>query len=222
MVKERKRRELRAQEVDAALGALSRDAHTATRKLDDTYYALLERLVVMKSTLVSLEEVSAQAREARTGWGREAGAVGEEVEGKIEGFEGFGGQDAVVEGLVLRLRGAKRRAGELEGRLEGCRGRLEDFQRKEEEARVKVHKRWWIFWIALAGVGLFVLMVVLWRQRGGGEEVLHDLKEKGEGLAREVGLAKNKSKIGLRLVDGKWEKAKRDEERKWDRLLDEL
>lgn len=226
VVKERNRREQRAEEVSEALNALSRDAHTATRKLDDTYYALLERLGTLKATISSLQDLSTQATVARKEWREEVSIGKEKVEAKIESFASFEAQEQVVEELVWRLKKAKDGAGELEERLETCRGRLEDFQQKEHESRRRINKRWKLCWLSLSVLVLAIILLIVWRQRGGDPPLLTDLRSRGAELAVEVGIADkqsfNKTKPGMRLVDQKYEKQKAKEEDHWKRLLDEL
>ena len=226
VLKERKRREQRSEEVSEALEALSRDAHLATRKLDDTYYALLERLALLKQTLSSLQHLSAQASTARSEWQDDAEITGTEIEEKIESFAGFETQASAVDDLVSRLKNAKARAGELEGSLEGCRIRLEEFVHKEEMDRLVINKRWRMFWAALATALVLIVLVVVWRQNKGQSELLADLKGKGVEFAAEVGVVDkdrlNRTKVGIRLVDEGYEKQKKKKGKKWDRVLDEL
>ncbi|KAL1303897.1 hypothetical protein AAFC00_000351 [Neodothiora populina] len=233
VVKERARRERRAEAVAEALNALSRDAHTATRKLDDTYYALLERLGTLRSTISSLQELSGQAAEARRDWHREINQANQKVNTKLDSFQGFSAQEKAVEELVLRLEKGKRGAAVLEGRLEDCRGRLEGVQRKEVEGRRIVNKRWRICWLSLSMLVLLIILLVVWRRRQGKSDLLVELVEQGEALrekgaelAIEVGVLDrekyNRTKPGLKLVDPTYEKAHMKEEAKWDRLLDEL
>ncbi|KAF1346896.1 hypothetical protein BDV97DRAFT_371439 [Delphinella strobiligena] len=233
VVKERNRREQRAEEVSEALNALSKDAHTATRKLDDTYYALLERTGTLKATIASLQDLSTHATETRKEWREEVSIGKEKIEAKIESFANFEAQEQVVEELVWRLKNAKDRAAELEQRLETCRGRLEGFQQKEQESRRKINKRWKLCWLSLSLLVLAVILLIVWRQRRGDPPLLTDLRGRGEALrdrgadlAVEVGITDkqrfNKTKPGMRLVDQKYEKQKVKEEDHWKRLLDEL
>lgn len=229
VVREKKRRELRGDEVAAALNALSRDAYTATRKLDDTYYALLERLGMLKQAVQSLQDLSVKVVEARTAWDGDVEVTGREVEEKIGGFGGFEGQERAVEELMQRLRRGKEKAGVLEGRLETCRGRLENIQREEERERRVVHKRWGLCLGVLAAFVLLVVLVVVWRQKRGKPDLLGEIREKSVELAADVGVAGivgkgrvNRSSIGVRLVDDGYEKQRLDEEKKWERLMDEL
>lgn len=233
ILRERKRRERRGEEVAEALNALSRDAHTATRKLDDTYYALLERLGTLKSTITSLRELSASATQARTEWETEISIAGQEVEAKLQSFNGFKGQEKIVEDLVSRLKKGKTTAGGLEDRLEACRGRLERFQKKEQEDRKTVSKRWKICWVALSAMVLLLVGLVLWRRQRGQPALLEEMRrtgqmisERGAELAVEMGVVEgarfNKTKPGLRLVDKAWEREQAVEEKKWERVLDEL
>lgn len=228
IAKEKRRCEHRAQEVSTALGALSKDAHTATRKLDDTYYALLERLATLRSLIASLQDLSAQAQDARREWAEDVGAAGEEVEGKLEGFDGFKGQEENVEGLVDRLDGGREKMKGLEERLEGCRERLERIQKREEEERKRAGRWWMVVWASLGVVVVLVLVVVVWRQKHGHDGgLLGELTGKGGdfvgGMAGFTSKSvKNKTVPGLKLVDSKVELLRKKEEEKWNRVLDEL
>ena len=224
--RERRRRERRSDEVNQALNALTKDAHTATRKLDETYYALLEKLGTLTSTISSLQDLSSQAGQAREDWARDVAVVETETEGKLASFGGFETQEAGVEDLVRRLKDARTKSGSLEQRLESCRSRLVRIEEKEEEGRKIVHRRWRIGWAVLASLLLVVLLLVVWKRNVRTPDLLVDLRERAGGFVAELGIADNETDKepvpGLRLVDENYERQRQSEDARWNRLLDEL
>lgn len=222
---ERNRREARQEDVSAALNALSKDAHTATRKLDDTYYSLLEKLVSLKATLASLQQLSEQAKSSKDEFGQDAEALTSEVKGQIEGFGGYRAQEQNVDDLVTRLNNGKEKAGKLEARLETCRGRLEKWERKQQEEQKLRNRTWAITWAVLATVLAIILTIVFWRKSRNQKGLYDVIKEQGQNLP-DLGLKhliKNKTAPpGLHLTDAKMEKQQANEEERWNRLLDEL
>lgn len=225
VTRERNRRERRQEDVSEALNALSRDAHTATRKLDDTYYSLLEKLVSLKATLASLQQLSTQAKSSKDEFGQDAEALRREVKGQIDGFGGYKTQEKNVDDLVSRLKYGKEKAAGLEARLETCRGRLEKWERKEQEQRKLSNRRWALTWAGLALVLAIVITVLVWRKSRHQKGLYEVIKEQGENLP-DLGfkhLLKNKTaKPGLHLTDAKLAKQQAEEEERWRRLLDEL
>ncbi|GAB7347993.1 hypothetical protein MBLNU459_g5491t1 [Dothideomycetes sp. NU459] len=225
VARERQRRERRQEDVAEALAALSRDAHTATRKLDDTYYSLLERLGSLRATLASLQQLAAQARGARRGFGRDADTLAGEVRAQIGGFDGYRAQERTVDDLVVRLRAGRDKAAALDARLETCRGRLEAWERREHDERKQSNRRWAVTWAALATLLALVVAVAVWRRSTHRKGVYEIAKEQRERLP-DLGLGRlvnNKTAPpGLHLTDATLAKQQAKDDDRWNRLLDEL
>ncbi|KAI5237058.1 hypothetical protein E4T42_09279 [Aureobasidium subglaciale] len=214
---ERHLRERRQDHVSAALNAISRDAHTATRKLDDTYYALLQKVGLLKATIASFQDLHSCLDDTAKDFATTSDSLVKDITGQIDAFGNMAQQDENIHQLVKRLHKAKERAEAYESRLESCRLRLEQWEKKEQEVNKRNNRTWALALTGLTAFIVFVLVIVLWRKG-----TLATVTEKPSEWREALGLEKNKTAPGIHLVDPAEEKAKVKEAAKWDRLLDEL
>ncbi|THW99031.1 hypothetical protein D6D18_04893 [Aureobasidium pullulans] len=214
---ERQLRERRQDHVSSALNALSRDAHTATRKLDDTYYALLQKVGLLKATIASFQDLHSCLDETTKDFATRSDSLVKDITGQIDAFQNMSQQDESIDQLVKRLHKAKERAESFESRLESCRLRLEQWEKKEQEKNKRNNRTWALALTGLTAFVILILAIVLWRKGS-----LASVTEKPSEWKEALGLERNKTAPGIHLADPKEEQLLAKEAAKWDRLLDEL
>jgi hypothetical protein len=214
---ERRLRQKRQDHVSTALNALSRDAHTATRKLDDTYYALLQKVGLLKATIASFQDLHSCLDDTTKDFATRSDSLVKDITGQIDAFQNMSQQDESINSLVKRLHTAKERAESFESRLESCRSRLERWEKKEQEKNKRNNRTWALVLTSLAAFIILILAIVLWKKGS-----LTSVTEKPSEWKEALGLEKNKTAPGIHLVDPTQEKIRAKEAAKWDRLLDEL
>lgn len=214
---ERKLRERRQEHVSSALNALSRDAHTATRKLDDTYYALLQKVGTLRATIAGIQDLHTCLDDATNDFSERSDSLANDVTGQIDAFHDMSEQDQNIDQLVSRLHKAKDKAKTFESRLESCRSRLEQCEKKEQEKRKRDNRNWALALTGLTAFVFVILAIITWRKGS-----LAPLTEKPAAWKTTLGLSRNRTAPGIRLVDKKYEKIQAKESARWDRLLDEL
>lgn len=213
---ERKQRQRRQDQVSEALNSLSRDAHTATRRLDDTYYSLLEKAATLKATISSIQDLQTSVDEATKDFKKNSEVLSKDAISHIDSFANFTQQDESIDTLVTRLQNAKSRSQTYEKRLESCRSRLENWERRDREERQR-NNRWWA--IALSSLAVFLILLIsliMWKKGTVSPPTQLDWRHT-------LGLKpNNRSTPGIRLTDPKIEKEHAKEEARWGKLLDEL
>ncbi|KAI4853714.1 hypothetical protein E4T44_00664 [Aureobasidium sp. EXF-8845] len=214
---ERRLRQKRQDHVSTALNALSRDAHTATRKLDDTYYALLQKVGLLKATISSFQDLHSCLDDTTKDFATRSDSLVKDITGQIDAFQNMSQQDESIDSLVKRLHTAKERAESFESRLESCRSRLERWEKKEQEKNKRNNRTWALVLTSLTAFIILILAIVLWKKGS-----LASVTEKPSEWKEALGLEKNKTAPGIHLVDPVQEKIQAKEAAKWDRLLDEL
>jgi hypothetical protein len=214
---ERRLRQKRQDHVSTALNALSRDAHTATRKLDDTYYALLQKVGLLKATIASFQDLHSCLDDTTNDFATRSESLVKDITGQIDAFQNMSSQDESIDSLVKRLHTSKERAASFESRLESCRSRLERWEKKEQEKNKRNNRTWALVLTSLTAFIILILAIVLWKKGS-----LASVTEKPSEWKEALGLEKNKTAPGIHLVDPKQEKMQAKEAAKWDRLLDEL
>jgi hypothetical protein len=214
---ERRLRQKRQDHVSTALNALSRDAHTATRKLDDTYYALLQKVGLLKATIASFQDLHSCLDDTTKDFATRSDSLVKDITGQIDAFQNMSQQDESIDSLVKRLHTSKERAASFESRLESCRSRLERWEKKEQEKNKRNNRTWALVLTSVTAFIILILAIVLWKKGS-----LASVTEKPSEWKEALGLEKNKTAPGIHLVDPAQEKMQAKEAAKWDRLLDEL
>ena len=120
-------------ELRDALSRLNGVSNSTTRRLDDTYYSILEQISSLQSTVSSLEEVATLTHQLHREFEDEAIDLEAEVKAQTTDLNAFDIQQRRVEKLEVRVRRAKDHVGELVGRLDAVRGRVESWDKREGE-----------------------------------------------------------------------------------------
>jgi len=218
---ERSLRSAQEDDIQSTLRSLDTAAHDATRRLDDTYYALLERLGTLRSTVSALQKLYNGVEDGRKEFESQTKEFGNKITGQLDEFVGFQGQEQEIGGLVVRLEKGRMKAKEVEKRLEGVRGRLEKWEEREKEDTKVRKRRWGIFWTVVGLVVGLLLAIVIWKGiQGRKQEVISfvgDVTKQVEvGLGMERKRKRNES-LGIRVEGGG---SQREED--WKHVLDEL
>lgn len=174
-----------------------------TRRLDETYYNVLEKLTSLQNTIVALKDLAQASTTTNDGFIAESQAVITEAQAQLDGFGDFTEQQRRVQALQERVHGGRERIAALSARVDVVRQRVEKWERADREWQERTRRRLKIMWGVLFGLGLVVL-VLSWGARLYGPEigeVVGELqqearvaKTKLENTAVEVGLGKPESK----------------------------
>ncbi|KAI9824219.1 MAG: hypothetical protein M1832_002026 [Thelocarpon impressellum] len=161
LLREREKARLRNEELLASLSQLNNFSNAATRRLDDTYYSILEKLSSLQSTTASLQEVSGLTAQLHGDFEAEARELDVEMRGQVADLGGFETQQQRIVALQARMRAAKERAGGLVARLEAVDTRVEGWERKESEWHALTTKRLRILWGFIAACTVAFLALFL-------------------------------------------------------------
>lgn len=222
---ERSLRSAREDDVQATLRCLDSAAHDATRRLDDTYYALLERLATLRSTVSALQKLYTGIEDGRREFDSQTKELGNKTRGQLDEFGGFEKQEREIEGLVTRLETGRTKAKAVEERLEGVRSRLEKWDEHERKRRKVSRRRWGIFWSVVGFVVTLLLSIVIWKGVQGREQevitFVNDVTKQVEvGLGMERKARRKNDTVGVKIHGD--EKSRRKKEKDWNHVLDEL
>ncbi|KAK4560791.1 hypothetical protein LTR86_005370 [Recurvomyces mirabilis] len=155
----------RGEELRNSLKQVEELGMSSTRRLDDTYYSILEKASVLRSTVAGLKRLVEGARAMHKQFDEDTAELETGTKETLDGFGGFEPQEEGIQRLVERLRRSKERTEELDRRLEGARGRVEVFERRDQEGREQRRQRWRVGWGCLVGVVVLVFVVLILRNR---------------------------------------------------------
>lgn len=142
-------RELRNSLMD--MNAVSNET---TRRLDTTYYSILEKLSTLHSTIRSMKDLAVMARQVTEDFDAETKYVVNEVETQVDPYRGFEEQDDKIEALEERIKRGRERVKELGDRLAVVRTRVDGWEKSEGEWKEKTKSRLRMLWL---GMGLLLL-----------------------------------------------------------------
>jgi DNA repair exonuclease SbcCD ATPase subunit len=113
-----------ASELRSSLQSLSDRSLKTSRRLDDTYYSILEKVSVLRQTIGSLQELSGLTKELHENFETDTTELVEEIQGQFEGFNDFKAQEEQVRELEDRVKAGKEKADALTARLATARERV--------------------------------------------------------------------------------------------------
>jgi hypothetical protein len=147
-------------ELRNALHTLTTLSNDTTRRLDITYYSVLEKLSVLQGTITSMKELAGLARELNDEFEHESEEVVTEIETSLAGFEGFDGQQKRIEALAERVKKGREKIKVLGDRVEIVTEKVDGWKKAEEEWHERTRKRLKGLWIIIAVCGVLVLGLV--------------------------------------------------------------
>ncbi|KAI6246939.1 hypothetical protein HI914_05165 [Erysiphe necator] len=141
------------------------DLHTASitinRRLDDTYYSILEKLTSIQSTIVSLKELAAITRQLNVRLLSECHKVAHESNKQLDSFESFQNQATRIKELKSRVDIGRQNFLGLIDRVRHVQKRVESLEMNERKWRNTTRKRLRIFWSSLIGILTLTLLFYL-------------------------------------------------------------
>ena len=81
--------DLDGRELRNAILGLNALSNNATRRLDNTYYGVLEKHSVLQSTITSMKELASMTKQLNEKFKTESEEVTRDVEIQLDGFAGF-------------------------------------------------------------------------------------------------------------------------------------
>ncbi|KAF2498919.1 hypothetical protein BU16DRAFT_482081 [Lophium mytilinum] len=164
VARERARAKMREDEIRAQLQTLSEYSLNSTRRTDDTYYSILEKIAVLRSTIGELQELSNLTKELHEDFQNDADELEEEIIGQMDGYHEFEPQEQQMDVLEERVKAGREKARALNARLDDARKRVDIRERLEQEWEVKINRRLRILWGILGTIALIFVLLVLVHQ----------------------------------------------------------
>ncbi|KAI1859870.1 hypothetical protein JX265_010319 [Neoarthrinium moseri] len=147
-----------------SLTGLSEFSLSTTRRLDDAYYAVLERLSMLQNTIVGIKEVAAMSQETNEIFKVDSRGLVTEIETQLDGLGQFDEQQKRIESLQERIHVGRQKAQKLSDRVDIVRGRVEGWERADREWQEKTRRRLKTLWIITSVLALVVIAILLGSQ----------------------------------------------------------
>lgn len=149
-----------------SIGSLATDI---TRRLDYTYYNLLEKITSLNTTITSFQGLADSTSAMFNDFEQEVTNMNQEIRRQAGELRGFKPQLEKIEDLERRMKGSRERAEALETRLETMRSEIDRWEKTEAEWQTRVGRRLRILWGVMATAMLALIIAVVmqnWSQLG--------------------------------------------------------
>ncbi|KAK1690687.1 hypothetical protein BDP55DRAFT_627389 [Colletotrichum godetiae] len=220
LVEEKGRTANRVAGLKNSLVELSGFSTATTRRLDETYYSVLEKKSMLQNTISAIRELTVASRQMTGEFVSEADEMAQDVAGQLDTFGQFGEQESRIEQLQGRIESGRTRIEGLSGRVDLVRRRIEGWERADREWQEKTRKRLRAVWIVTSVVFAVLLLLFVGAQYLGGPADLEGAAGRAlKGLER----GPNRSVEGAPKLSPLWEDRRgREEEEDRLRVFDEL
>ncbi|RAK74933.1 uncharacterized protein BO72DRAFT_383524 [Aspergillus fijiensis CBS 313.89] len=159
------RRKYGEEYLRSALSLIGILATDITRRLDYTYYNLLENVAALNATVSSFQELLSSTSSLFVDFQRETSSLDQEIRKQVGELQEFQPQIRKIEALEDRMKIGRTKAQKLNDRLENMRNEIDRWEKKEMEWQDRVNRRLRMFWtFAVAGV-LAVLLAIATQDR---------------------------------------------------------
>ena len=115
---------------------------TTTRRLDDTYYAILEKVSNLRSMIEDLHNLSQFTKNLHHDFSTDSSGLQTDIQGQIDRFGGFKEQQNRIGDFEDRLKASKEKAENLQKRLETAKATMEAREKSEEESQAKASREY--------------------------------------------------------------------------------
>jgi predicted nucleic acid-binding Zn ribbon protein len=144
-------------ELRNALLSLNTLSNSTTRRLDMTYYSVLEKLSTLQNTIASLKELANMTRKLNDDFKVESEEVVTDINAQLTQFSDFDDQQARIEALALRVQAGRQKIKTLGSRVDIVQDRVTCWELAEKEWKDKTRKRLRIMWTVIF-VFLFIFV----------------------------------------------------------------
>ncbi|KAJ6035804.1 hypothetical protein N7540_000083 [Penicillium herquei] len=157
----KKRRKQGEQYLRSVLNSVGTRATDVTRRLDYTYYSLLEKITALNSTIASFQDLSDSASTLLNDFERETAGLDQGIRKQINDLRGFEPQIQKADALEKRMKLGRERVQDLGQRLKNIRSQIDHWEQRESEWQSRVSRRLRIFWATVTGAILVLIMALI-------------------------------------------------------------
>lgn len=154
---ERIRSATRASGLKRSIVELNAFSNATTRRLDDSYYSVLEKVGMLQNTVLALKELAGMSAQTYEQFRRESEDLVDDITGQLDAFGEFEEQAGRIESLTSRIHGGRDKARMLGERVEAVREKIERWERADREWQERTRRRLKAIWV----VTLVILLVVV-------------------------------------------------------------
>ncbi|KAL4789196.1 hypothetical protein BDV19DRAFT_383302 [Aspergillus venezuelensis] len=157
----RTRRSRGEEYLRSALSVIGTLATDITRRLDYSYYGLLEKIAALNVTIASFQELSDSTARLFDDFQYETSGLEQDIRKQIGDIHEFQPQMQKIEALEQRMRVSNTRAKALGNRLNSMQHEVDKWDKREMAWQMRTNQRIRFFWGVITTAILAVLVAIL-------------------------------------------------------------
>ncbi|KAF4123572.1 hypothetical protein GMORB2_6273 [Geosmithia morbida] len=141
-----------------------------TRRLDETYYAVLEKTAAVQMTFSALKDLAGSSGDAARDFDKDAQDLEEDIRGQLRALDSFESQEGRIRSLQERISAGRSRMLSLVGRVDEIGDMVERWERADREWQIKMRRRLRAIWGLVLVVVLALTALVMSANNDGGTD----------------------------------------------------
>ncbi|KAG6313515.1 hypothetical protein E4U22_000890 [Claviceps purpurea] len=176
---------LRTDGLKQSLLDLNSFSTTMTKRLDDTYYSVLERMSTLERTITSLQGLAQISHDICNTFDKQARDLESDIIRQLSAAGRFDEKQARIAGLQKRIHEARDRVAALASRVDEVQRTVERWEQADKRWQERTRKRLKIIWSATTVLALIVLALVI------GVKYASGGNESDRGVGRDSGIGRS-------------------------------
>lgn len=188
--------------LKTSLSSLQSVSTATTRRLDDAYYSVLEKLGALQSTIVALKDLATLSQATNSSFETDSEELVTEVSAQLDGYQGqFEDQQRRIEALQTRIYAGRDKIGALSERVDAVKEQIETWEKADKEWQERTRRRLKAFWVLTSVVAVAVLVGMIFVNSGSqvvleGQSVVGRGGESGDGSSGSNASSKDGGALG--------------------------
>ena len=140
---------------------LSAFSTETNRRLDDTYFALLEKLSILQNTINTIKDVAIMSHTTSDTLQTESQELVEDIQGQLDAMGNFDEHEKRIRALQARIETGQAKIGSLSDRVDVVKKRIEMWEQADREWQERTRRRLKVVWIIISVVFFAILALLL-------------------------------------------------------------
>jgi hypothetical protein len=152
---------------------------TTSKRLDDTYFGVLEKMSTLQNTVAALKDLAETSRELHETFDKGARGLESNIVSRLGAIGRFEKQQQRIQSLQGRIHGGRSKIQALSERVDVVRERMEGWEKADKQWRERTRKRLRVIWTVMSVVFLVVMCLLVGVRYTSGQGWDHELVPAG-------------------------------------------
>ncbi|POR32659.1 Uncharacterized protein TPAR_07162 [Tolypocladium paradoxum] len=158
---EQEKASIRADGLKQSLVDLNTFSTDMTKRLDDTYYSVLEKMSTLQNIVMAMKDLADTSRELCETFDKASRDLESDITGQLIAVGRFDDQQTRISGLQSRIHEGRAKIQSLTSRVDVVRERIEGWERADRAWQERTRKRLKIIWSATSIVTILIIALAV-------------------------------------------------------------